>query len=58
MKAYTLKIELDPNEETTVKRLALQDRVSITEELEILLRLQIREEFELRELEDGYEQSF
>lgn len=58
MKAYTLKIELDPNEETTVKRLALQDHVSITEELEILLRLQIREEFELRELEDGYEQNF
>ena len=55
MKAYTLKIELDPNEETTVKRLALQDHVSITEELEILLRLQIREEFELRELENGYE---
>ena len=55
MKAYTLKIQLDPNEETTVKRLALQDHVSMTEELEILLRLQIREEIELRELESGYE---
>jgi hypothetical protein len=55
MKTYTIKIALDANEETEVKRLALQDGVSIEEELRILLRLQIREEIELRELEDRNE---
>lgn len=51
-KKYTFSITLNDNEETIVKRLALQDNVTPTQELVILLRLQIREEIELRELEE------
>lgn len=50
-KKYTISIYLDDNEDVIVKRLALQDKVTPTQELAILLRLQIREEIELRELE-------
>ena len=55
MKKYNLSIILDDNEETIIKRLALQDHVTPTQELVILLRLQIREEIELRESEGGYD---